>query len=158
MINLQKVTIHHFSNDSEKYLQIEKHLFEFFKRKFKRVKAKKTIPKFNLKKKSEVGLIATFNKKDAEETLTKLLENMGTIKESSITENSFSFGVSDYSQVSSFKFDISKPIFGFEATFFFSSKGRRISLRKRKKQTNFVNLCKKEDIINYMRNKNYEVL
>ena len=153
MIKLKSTVLHFFKNDADKLKEIREYLESELNRKAVSIRAKKTIPLFNLKKKSIVGGKITYN---GNEGLKFLQIAKKVINNKSIKDSGFTIGIKEYSDLALFTYDSSKPLFGFDITFNFSSQGSRIKERKRKK-TKFTNLSKREDIIFFLKDNNYEV-
>jgi len=153
MIRLKSVVLHIFKNNQEVLNQIILFLERKFTRKFTKIKAKKTIPSFNLKKKSTVAVKMTFNGQEGL-PFFELVDKR--IKEKSIKDTGYTIGLKEYSQLVALPYANNNPMFGLDINYNFSSQGSRVAER-RKNKIKFKNLCKKEDIVKILKENNYEV-
>ena len=153
-IDLKSTVIHLFNSDLLKLKEIRKFIEENLERKTKEIRAKKTIPAFNLKKKSVVALKLTYNGKQGYLFLDSILNK--NIPLTSIRETGFTIGLKEYCDLSIFPYTVELPLFGLDISFNFTSRGSRIAQRKRNKKE-FKNLCNKEEIISILKERGYEI-
>ena len=127
------------------------------KRKVQKLKSTRRIPAFAISPGKESGCKVTIRDKEQIKNLLKrffaVLEN--EISGKKITENHFSFGISEYIEVPGLEYNRDVGILGFEVDVVFKRKGKRVKIKKRKrgKYPKKQNVTKQE-IIDFL-NKNF---
>ncbi|MGB9732776.1 MAG: 50S ribosomal protein L5 [Candidatus Micrarchaeia archaeon] len=118
-------------------------------------KAKTRDPSLKIRKGQVIGAYVTLRKGDAASMLARAIDAAGKIKESSIQDNSVSFGIREYIDFSGIKYDPKIGMFGMNVNAVFTRKGKRVEERKRKrsKMGKRHATVKKEEIIEYLKNK-----
>ncbi len=95
-------------------------------------RAKKRDPSLKLRKGQVIGAMVTLRKEDAVKMLGRALDAVNnSIKESSITDNSLSFGIKEYIDFSGIKYDPKIGMLGMNVNATFSRKGKRVALKRR---------------------------
>ncbi|MEM3279877.1 MAG: 50S ribosomal protein L5 [Candidatus Micrarchaeaceae archaeon] len=96
--------------------------------------SKKRRPSLKLKKGQIIGAMVTLRKGSAKDMLARALDaENNTIKSSSISDNSLSFGVKEYIDFAGIKYDPKIGMLGLNVNASFSRKGKRVELRRRGK-------------------------
>ncbi len=128
---LSKVTINiGTGNDKQKQESAKKLLELITKRKTADAIAKKRIPSFGISKGSKIGAFVTI-RKDAEKLAMRLLDAVDNqIKKSSISNNTVSFGIKEYIDISGVKYDPKLGMLGMNVNMHFARKGMRVAERK----------------------------
>jgi large subunit ribosomal protein L5 len=94
--------------------------------------ARKRMPEFNIRQGQKIGAMVTLRGRQADGFLRKALEALnGTLKASSVTDNSLSFGIHEYIEFSGVKYDPKIGMLGLNVNAAFSRRGARVALRKR---------------------------
>jgi large subunit ribosomal protein L5 len=89
-------------------------------------------PAFKIAKGQKIGAFVTVRGEDAKKLIKKLLEAVDNrIKYSSITENSMSFGIPEYIDISGVKYDPKIGMLGMNVNISFKRNGLRVAFRKR---------------------------
>lgn len=98
--------------------------------------SKKRTPAFKITKGQKIGAFVTLRGEEAKKILTRLFEATDNkIKLDSITNNSASFGIREYIDISGVKYDPKIGMMGLNVNISFMRKGLRVTLRKRQKST-----------------------
>ena len=123
-----------------------------------KAKSKKRIPAFGIRPGLEIGCKVTLRGKEGEELLKRLLETIDNqLKEKQFSDETFSFGISEYIEIPGVEYQRDIGIIGFSVTVAFKRKGKRVSRRKIKPgkipRRHYV---KKQEIIEFME-KNFNV-
>lgn len=118
-------------------------------------KAKTRDPSLKIRKGQIIGAYVTLRKQEALSMLERAVDAAGKIKSSSVTDNSLSFGIREYIDFSGVKYDPKIGMFGMNVNAVFSRRGKRVELRRRKrsKADKRHATVKKEEIIEYLKNK-----
>lgn len=111
----------------------------------------KRIPSLGVRPKLEVGAVVTI-RKGSHDFLKKMLSAVDNIlKRSSISENSFSFGIKEYIEIPGIEYQRDIGIRGLDVTVTFKRAGKRVKLKKAKSgkipERQHVS---REEIIKYM--------
>jgi large subunit ribosomal protein L5 len=94
--------------------------------------SKHRIPTFGISKGQKIGAYVTMRGKPAAELAKRLLEAIDRkVKKSSITNNSLSFGIKEYIDISGIKYDPKIGMLGMNVNISFKRAGMRVSSRKR---------------------------
>jgi large subunit ribosomal protein L5 len=94
--------------------------------------ARHRIPPFKITKGQKIGAYVTVRGNDAIGLAKRLLDAVDdTVKRSSITNNSVSFGVKEYIDISGAKYDPKIGMLGMNVNLSFSRSGLRVAQRKR---------------------------
>ena len=92
--------------------------------------SKKRNPSFKITKGSKIGAYATV-RKDPDKLVKRLLEAVDMrVKESSISNNSLSFGINEYIDINGIKYDPTVGMLGMNVNVSFRRKGVRVAERK----------------------------
>ena len=120
-------------------------------RKPAKMKSNKRIPSLGVRPKLEVGAIVTI-RKNAEDFLKRMLIPIDNqLKKKQISENNFSFGVSEYIEIPGVEYQRDIGIMGFDVTVVFVRAGKRVKLKKMKKgKIPKRQMISKEEIIKFM--------
>ena len=95
--------------------------------------SKKRLPEFKIRKGQIIGAMVTLRNKEALDMLKRAIDaNDGIIKDSSISNNSLSFGVKEYIYFSGVKYDPKIGMLGLNVNASFTRKGRRVETEKEK--------------------------
>ena len=116
-------------------------------------RAKRRYPEFGIRKNQIIGAAVTLRGKEAKEMLEKALDAVNNkIQEKSITNNTFSFGISEYIYLPNMKYDPSIGMFGLHVHVTFARKGKRVEERKRmrSKVKRRHKIIKPEEIKDYL--------
>ncbi|MGC9099292.1 MAG: 50S ribosomal protein L5 [Candidatus Micrarchaeia archaeon] len=118
-------------------------------------KAKSRDPSLKIRKGQIIGVVVTLRKGDALSMLERAIDAVGTIKESSIRDNTLNFGIKEYIDFSGVKYDPKIGMFGMNINAVFARRGKRVEERKRKrsKASKEHMTVKKEEIKEYLKNK-----
>jgi len=96
--------------------------------------SKRRNPAFKITKNQKIGAFVTLRGELARKTLTRLLDAVDNkINEQAITDNSVSFGIREYIDISGLKYDPKIGMMGMNINVSFRRKGMRVSLRKRQR-------------------------
>lgn len=112
-------------------------------------------PAFKIAKGQKIGAFVTIRGEDARKLITKLFEAVDNkIKYESITENSLSFGIPEYIDISGVKYDPKVGMLGMNVNVSFMRSGGRISKRKIKqsKVHKEHRVVTKDQIVDYIKN------
>lgn len=152
-IKIEKVvlSIGATGEDLEKGFKLLKILTE---RKPAKMKSKKRIPSLGVRPGLEVGAVVTI-RKGAEEVLKKMLIAIDNIlKKKQMSENNFSFGIKEYLEIPGMEYQRDIGIIGLDITVVFKRTGKRIRLRKMKRnKVSKRQIISKEEIIKFMEDK-----
>jgi large subunit ribosomal protein L5 len=89
-------------------------------------------PAFKIAKGQKIGAFVTVRGADAKKLIKKLFEAVDNkIKESAVTNNSLSFGIPEYIDISGVKYDPKIGMLGMNVNVSFRRNGLRVALRKR---------------------------
>ena len=116
--------------------------------------AKRRIPAFGITKNQKIGTFVTLRGKSAAETAKRLLDAVeNKVKLSSITDNSLSFGIKEYIDISGVKYDPRIGMLGMNVNLSFKRAGLRVALRKRgaAKVLESHRTIPKEEIVEYLK-------
>ena len=118
-------------------------------------KSNKRIPSFGVRPGLEVGCLVTLRGKTAEELLKRLLLPINnTLSRKQISENTFSFGIKEYIEISGMQYQRDIGIMGLDVTVSFSRAGKRVKLKKIKRgRIPRRQQISKEEIISFMKEK-----
>ncbi len=95
--------------------------------------SKRRVPELKIRRGQVIGAMVTLRNEEAYEMLRRAIEaNDDMLKNSSISNNSLSFGVKEYIYFSGVKYDPKIGMLGLNVNASFTRKGRRIETRKRK--------------------------
>jgi large subunit ribosomal protein L5 len=118
--------------------------------------SRKRNPAFKVTKGQRIGAFVTVRGDETAPLAKRLLDAIDDkLKESSITENSVSFGIKEYIDISGVKYDPKIGMLGMNVNISFKRKGERVMLRKRK----LASVAKRHRIVtrelikDYMKNK-----
>jgi len=116
-----------------------------------KMKSHKRIPNFGVRPKLEIGAVVTL-RKNLNEVLKRMLSAIDNkLKRKQISENNFSFGIKEYIEVPGMEYHRDIGIAGFDVTVVFKRTGRRVGLRKIKKnKVPKKQKISKEEIIKFM--------
>ncbi len=96
--------------------------------------AKKRNPAFKISKGHQIGAFVTVRGDQIMPLAKRLFESIDNrIKQSSIADNSVSFGIREYIDISGIKYDPKIGMLGMNVNLSFRRKGLRVALRKRKR-------------------------
>ncbi|MEX2689587.1 MAG: 50S ribosomal protein L5 [Candidatus Njordarchaeum guaymaensis] len=152
-IRIEKVVVNMAVGESgEKLAKAAKVLEQITGQKPKLIKAKKTIRDFGIRKGENIACMVTLRKEKAINFLLKALQTIDyKIKEKSIADNSFSFGVPEHIYFPGVKYDPSIGIFGFDVIVVFERPGFRVKRRRRRRnKVGKKHLVTKKDIIEFL--------
>ncbi len=94
--------------------------------------ARRRLPEFGIRQGQKIGVMVTLRGKRADDFLRKALEAVsGTLKKSSIVDNSLNFGIREYIEFSGVRYDPKIGMLGLNVNAAFSRRGARVALRKR---------------------------
>ncbi|MFH1787622.1 MAG: 50S ribosomal protein L5 [archaeon] len=126
-------------------------------RKASRMKSKKRIPTLGIRPGLEIGAVITI-RKNSKEFLKKMLITIDkALKKKQISENNFSFGIKEYLEIPGVEYQRDIGIRGFDVTVVFKRSGRRVKLRKIKRnRIPKRQVISKEEIIKFMED-NFQV-
>lgn len=116
-------------------------------------------PSFHIAKGQKIGAFVTVRGEDASKLLGRLLGAVNNrVKESSITNNSVSFGIREYIDINGVKYDPKIGMLGMNVNVAFGRPGRRITLRKRSRGriSDAHRIVTKEEIKEYLKS-NFKV-
>lgn len=92
--------------------------------------SKKRNPAFKIIKGTKIGAYVTV-RKDPDKLVRRLLEAVDTkVKESSISDNTLSFGINEYIDINGIKYDPTVGMLGMNVNISFRRKGLRVAERK----------------------------
>ena len=154
---LDKLVINIGSGGEEKMFNNAKILLELItKRKPAPTYSKKRNPAFKISKGQRIGAFVTIRGKEIEPLAKRLLDAVDNkLRESTVTENSLSFGIHEYIDISGVKYDPKIGMLGMNVNLSFKRKGERVMLRKRK--TSVIpdrhRIVTKDEIKDYMKNR-----
>ncbi|MFI5412830.1 MAG: 50S ribosomal protein L5 [Candidatus Micrarchaeales archaeon] len=96
--------------------------------------SKKRNPAFKIVKGQQIGTFVTIRGDDITPLAKRLLDSVeNKLRSSCVTNNSVSFGVREYIDISGVKYDPKIGMLGMNVNLSFKRKGERVSLRKRKR-------------------------
>jgi large subunit ribosomal protein L5 len=132
-IMIEKLTLNFCAGTNQKLLDKGFKLIQMISGKTPvKTVSNKRIPSWGLRPGLPIGCKITLRGKEANEMLSKLLEGIDkTLKEKSFdSQGNFSFGLKEYIDVPSLKYDPDIGIIGFEAAVTLYRKGYRVMRRK----------------------------
>lgn len=89
-------------------------------------------PSFKIAKGQKIGAFVTIRGDDAKKLITRLFEAVDNkIKYESISNNSLSFGIPEYIDITGVKYDPKVGMMGMNVNVSFKRKGTRVALRKK---------------------------
>ena len=162
-IRIEKVTLNIGVGEAGEKLNKAKKILE----KITNLKALETItmkriPSWGIRPKLPIGCKVTLRGKKAEEILARLLKAVDNKLDEKKFDNAgnFSFGIPEYIDIPDVEYDPSIGIIGLEAAITLERPGYRIKRRRiRNKRISFRHLIKKEEAINFIKNKfNIEII
>jgi large subunit ribosomal protein L5 len=116
-----------------------------------KVQATRRIPTWNVRPGLEVGIKVTLRGEDALNILKKLLPAIdNTLKEKSIQDNFFSFGIHEYIEIPGVEYIREVGIMGFEVTAVFARAGKSIERKKVKRGKSRRLTVTREEVENYL--------
>ncbi len=123
-----------------------------------KLKSKKRIPSLEVRPGLEVGCKVTLRREKIMPALKRLLQAINNeLKESSIKNNHFSFGIKEYIEIPGIEYQRELGILGLNVTVDFAKPGKRVEMKKIKRgKIPRKQEVKKEEIIEYMK-KNYNL-
>ncbi len=156
-IIMEKLVINIGTGGEDKVFNNAKALLELItKRKPSASVSKKRNPAFKITKGQRIGTFVTLRDAGKEALAKRLLDSVDDkLKESAVTDNSVSFGIREYIDISGVKYDPKIGMLGMNVNLSFKRKGERVTLRKRK----ISDVAKKHRVIprdtikEYMKNK-----
>ncbi len=96
--------------------------------------SKKRNPAFKISKGQEIGTFVTVRGGQVHVLAKRLLDSVDNrLRESAVTNNSVSFGIREYIDISGVKYDPKIGMLGMNVNLSFKRKGERVALRKRKR-------------------------
>ncbi|MDE1856003.1 MAG: 50S ribosomal protein L5 [Candidatus Micrarchaeota archaeon] len=153
-ITLEKLVINIGIGSNEQLLQNSKALIQKLTgRNAVPTVAKKRDPSLNIRRGQIIGAMVTLRKDAAAEMLKKALDaNNNVVKERSINDNSFSFGIKEYIDFTGVKYDPKIGMLGMNINANFARKGKRVEMRRRARSISGYDHKKvtKDEIINYI--------
>jgi large subunit ribosomal protein L5 len=131
---LDKLVINIGSGGEEKTFNNAKSLLELItKRQPAPTYSKKRNPAFKISKGQKIGAFVTVRGSEIEPLAKRLLDSVDNkLRESAVTNNSLSFGIREYIDISGVKYDPKIGMLGMNVNLSFKRKGERVALRKRK--------------------------
>ncbi|NPE27108.1 50S ribosomal protein L5 [Methanococcoides sp. SA1] len=116
-----------------------------------KVQATKRIPTWNVRPGLEVGVKVTLRGTDALAMVKKLLPAIdNTLKEKSIQDNCFSFGIHEYIEIPGVEYIREVGMMGFEVTVVFSRAGKSVEKKKVKRGKSRRLVVTREEIEDYL--------
>ena len=116
--------------------------------------SKRRDPSLKVRKGQIIGAKVSLRGEKAKEILTKLLDaNDSLVKGSSITVNTFNFGIKEYIDISGVKYDSKIGMMGLHVNASFARPGKRVQERKKGRSKVGVrhNSVSKEEILDYLK-------
>ncbi len=134
-IYVERLVINIGSGGEEKTFNNAKALLELItQRKPSPAFSKKRNPAFKISKGQHIGAFVTVRGNQIEPLAKRLLDAVDNkLKESSVTDNSVSFGIREYIDISGVKYDPKIGMLGMNTNLSFKRMGERVMLRKRKR-------------------------
>ena len=116
------------------------------------IQSKRRIPNFGVRPGLEVGCKLTLRGKAGEEMLKRLLQaENNEVREKSVKENHFSFGIREYIEIPGVEYQRDIGLLGLNVTVDFARTGRRVEFRKIKRsKMNKKQYVTREEIKDYM--------
>lgn len=136
-ITIDKMVINIGTGNDDKVQSSAKKLLELLTgSKPAAARAKKRYPAFKIAKGQEIGTFITLRGSRIEPVAKKLFDAVDNkVKESSITDNSLSFGIKEYIDIRGVKYDPKIGMMGMNVNLSFKRRGLRVVLRKRGQST-----------------------
>ncbi len=154
---LDKLVINIGSGGEEKAFVNAKSLLELItKKKPSPTFSKKRNPAFKISQGQKIGAFVTVRGKEIEPLAKRLLDSVDNkLRESAVTNNSVSFGIREYIDISGVKYDPKIGMLGMNINLSFKRKGERVVLRKRKTSEipDRHRIVTRDEIKSYMKNK-----
>jgi large subunit ribosomal protein L5 len=116
--------------------------------------SKKRNPAFKITKGQKIGAFVTLRGKGARQTLARLFDAVDNkIRQGSVTNNSASFGIREYIDISGIKYDPKIGMMGMNVNISFMRKGLRVTLRKRQRSSipERHRIISREEITEYLK-------
>lgn len=154
---LDKLVINIGTGGEDKTFGNAKNLLELItKKKPAPTFSKKRNPAFKITKGQRIGTFVTVRGKEIEPLAKRLLDSVDNrLRESAVTNNSVSFGIHEYIDISGVKYDPKIGMLGMNVNLSFKRKGERVSLRKRR--ASYIperhRIVSRDDIKEYMKNR-----
>lgn len=124
--------------------------------------SKKRNPSFKISKGQKIGAMVTIRGEETTPLITRLLDAVDNrLKESAIKNNTVSFGIKEYIDISKVKYDPKIGMMGLNVNITFKRKGIRVEQRKRKKGIvpDRHKIVGRDEIIKYLKEKfNVEII
>jgi len=116
-----------------------------------KMKTKKRVPSLDIRPGLEIGAVSTV-RKNVDELLKRMLSAINnTLGKNQVSENNFSFGIKEYIEIPGIEYQRDLGILGLDVTVVFIRAGRRVKLRKIKKnRIPARQRIPKEEIIKFM--------
>ncbi|MCW6159875.1 MAG: 50S ribosomal protein L5 [Candidatus Micrarchaeales archaeon] len=114
--------------------------------------SKKRNPAFKVSKGQKIGAFVTIRGQDIKPLASRLIDAVDNrLKETAVADNSVSFGIHEYIDISGVKYDPKIGMLGMNVNLAFKRRGTRVALRKRMRAT----IPKKHRIVERDRIKDY---
>ncbi len=132
-IRINKVVVNIGIGSEEKHAEAAKRLLELMTgMKPAEEISRRRAPAFKITKGQVIGAFITLRGQKANELLRRLLDAVDNrVKDSSITQNSLSFGIKEYIDIRGIKYDPAIGMLGMNVNVSFGRKGARVRYRKR---------------------------
>lgn len=116
-----------------------------------KTRAGKRIPTWSVRPGLEVGTVVTL-RDDKEDFLKRMLNTIDNkLKKKQVSQNTLSFGIKEYIEIPGVEYQREIGIMGFDVTITFKRAGRRVKLRKVKRnKVGKRQIISKEEIIKFM--------
>lgn len=134
-IRISKVVINIGTGSDENVQENARRLIEIITgRKVANAISRTRNPSFKISKGQKIGAFVTVRGQDAKMLAARLFEAIDRkIKQGSITDNSISFGIAEYIDISGVKYDPKVGMLGMNVNISFARKGLRVASRKIKR-------------------------
>ena len=134
-IVMEKLVVNIGTGSEENVQNNAKRLLEIITgRKPSNAHSKKRNPAFKISKGQKIGAFVTVRGQDIKPLANRLLDAVDKkLKESTVTDNSLSFGIHEYIDISGVKYDPKIGMMGMNINLSFKRKGLRVAQRKRKR-------------------------
>ncbi len=132
-IRINKVVVNIGTGSEERHAEAAKRLLELMTgMKPSEEISKRRAPAFKITKGQVIGAFVTLRGKKSTDLLKRLFDAVDNrIKESSVTQNSLSFGIKEYIDIRGIKYDPAIGMLGMNVNVAFNRRGARVRLRKR---------------------------
>jgi large subunit ribosomal protein L5 len=117
-----------------------------------KTQASKRIPTWSVRPGLEIGTVVTIRGEEKIDLLKRLLNTIDNkLKKKQVSENTLSFGIKEYIEIPGVEYQREIGIMGFDVTVTFKRAGRRVKLRKIKRnKVGRKQIISKEEIIKFM--------